>query len=78
MSILNNTQVVDRTEAINLIKPVPQLIGNLGLFKSAPVASNVIQFDYKEDTFNILSDKQRNTAGKNTMAAESYRLHSLP
>ena len=78
MSILNNTQVVDRTEAINLIKPVPQLIGSLGLFKPAPVATNVIQFDYKEDTFNILSDKQRNTTGKNTMATESYRLHSLP
>ena len=78
MSILNNTQVVDRTEAINLIKPVPQLIGSLGLFKPTPVATNVIQFDYKEDTFNILSDKQRNTTGKNAMATESYRLHSLP
>lgn len=78
MAILNNTQVVDRTEAINLINPVPQLIGSLGVFKAAPVATNVIQFDYKEETFNILSDKQRNTAGKNTMAAESYELHSLP
>ncbi len=78
MSILNNTQVVDRTDAINLIKPVPQLIGSLGLFQPKPVATNVIQFDYKEDTFNILSDKQRNTVGKNTMSNESYALHSLP
>ena len=78
MSILNNTQVVDRTDAINLIKPVPQLIGSLGLFQTKPVSTNVIQFDYKEDTFNILNDKQRNTTGKNTMASESYRLHSLP
>lgn len=78
MSILNNTQVVDRTDAINLIKPIPQLISSLGLFKAAPVATNVIQFDYKEDTFNILSDKQRNTAGKNTMSSEFYRMHSLP
>ena len=78
MSILNNTQVVDRTDAINLIKPVPQLIGSLGLFQTKPVSTNVIQFDYKEDTFNILSDKQRNTVGKNTMASEFYRLHSLP
>lgn len=78
MSILNNTQVVDRTDAINLIKPVPQLIGSLGLFQTKPVSTNVIQFDYKEDTFNILSDKQRNTAGKNTMSGESYRMHSLP
>ena len=78
MSILNNTQVVDRTDAINLIKPIPQLIGSLGLFQTKPVATNVIQFDYKEDTFNILSDKQRNTVGKNTMANDSYQLHSLP
>ena len=78
MSILNNTQVVDRTDAINLVKPVPQLISSLGLFKASPVATNVIQFDYKEDTFNILSDKQRNTAGKNTMSSEFYRMHSLP
>ena len=78
MSILNNTQVVDRTEAINLVKPIPQLISSLGLFKAAPVATNVIQFDYKEDTFNILSDKQRNTVGKNVMTPESYQLHSLP
>ena len=78
MSILNNTQVVDRTDAINLIKPIPQLIGSLGLFQTKPVATNVIQFDYKEDTFNILSDKQRNTVGKNTMASDSYALHSLP
>lgn len=78
MSILNNTQVVDRTDAISLIKPIPQLIGSLGLFQPKPVSTNVIQFDYKEDTFNILSDKQRNTTGKNTMASESYALHSLP
>lgn len=78
MSILNNSQVVDRTDAISLIKPVPQLIGSLGLFQPKPVSTNVIQFDYKEDTFNILSDKQRNTAGKNTMPSESYALHSLP
>ena len=78
MTILNNTQVVDRTDAINLVKPVPQLIGSLGLFQTKPVSTNVIQFDYKEDTFNILSDKQRNTTGKNAMASESYRLHSLP
>ena len=78
MSILNNTQVVDRTEAINFVKPVPALIGSLGLFKASPVGTNVIQFDVKENTFNILSDKQRNTAGKNTMPAQSFAIHTLP
>lgn len=78
MSILNNTQVVDRTEAINFVKPVPALIGSLGLFKASPVGTNVIQFDVKENTFNVLSDKQRNTAGKNVMPAQSFKIHTLP
>ena len=77
MSILNNTQVVDRTESISIIPETPQLIGSLGLFKAAPVGTNVIQFDYKQDVFNILSDKKRNTTGKNVMPEESFRIHSL-
>lgn len=78
MSILNNTQVVDRTEAISYVKPVPTLIGSLGLFKPANVGTNVIQFDVKDTTFNILSDKQRNTTGKNVMPAAPYAIHTLP
>jgi len=77
MSILNNTQVVDRTDSINIVPETPQLIGSLGLFKTAPVGTNVIQFDYKQDVFNILSDKKRNTTGKNVMPEESFRIHSL-
>ena len=77
MSILNNTQVVDRTEAINLVRPVPTLIGSLGLFKPQPVGTNIVQFDVRENAFNILSDKQRNTAGKNAMPAQSYQVHTL-
>lgn len=78
MATMNNTQVVDRTEAINLVKPAPTLIGSLGLFKPAPVGTNVIQFDVKENVFNILSDKQRNTAGKNTMPGATYTVKTLP
>lgn len=78
MSILNNTQVVDRTEAINLVRPVPSLIQSLGLFKASPVGTNVIQFDVKENVFNILSDKQRNTTGKNAMPGQSFSIHTLP
>ena len=77
MTILNNTQVVDRTEAISLVPEIPQLIGSLGFFRPTPVASNVITFDYREEVFNILSDKQRNTTGKNAMQAESFKVHSL-
>lgn len=77
MAILNNTQVVDQTDGINLVPEVPQLIGSLGLFKAAPVAANVITFDYKEEVFNILQDKVRNTTGKNAMPAESFKVHSL-
>jgi len=78
MAILNNTQVVDRTEAINLVTPTPTLIGSMGFFAAKPVASNVVQFDVKEDTFNILSDKQRNTTGKNAMPASPFAMHTLP
>lgn len=78
MSILNNTQVVDRTEAINYVKPVPTLIGSLGLFKPSNVGTNTIQFDVKDTVLNILSDKQRNTTGKNTMPANGYKVLTLP
>lgn len=78
MSILNNTQVVDRTEAISYVKPVPTLIGSLGLFKPANVGTNTIQFDVKDTVLNILSDKQRNTTGKNVMPAGGYKVLTLP
>ena len=78
MAIMNNTQVVDRTEAINLVVPTPTLIGSMGFFAAKPVASNVVTFDVKADTFNILSDKQRNTTGKNAMAANVFDAKYLP
>lgn len=77
MAILNNTQVTDRTEAINLVESVPQLIGSLGLFRQTPVGSNVIQFDVKQDVFSILNDKARNTTQKNVMDAQSFKVHTL-
>ena len=78
MTIINNTQVADRTEAINLVVPTPTLIGSMGFFAAKPVASNIVQFDVKADTFNILSDKQRNTTGKNVMAANVFDAKYLP
>lgn len=78
MAIMNNTQVVDRTEAINLVTPTPTLIGSMGFFAAKPVASNVVTFDVKADTFNILADKQRNTTGKNVMASNVFDAKYLP
>lgn len=78
MAILNNTQVVDRTEALNLVTPTPTLIGSMGFFAAKPVASNVVQFDVRNDVFNILSDKQRNTTGKNAMPANPFDVRTLP
>lgn len=78
MAILNNTQVVDRTEAINFVKPEPTLIGSLGLFKASPVGTNVIQFDVKDSVFNVLADKARNTTAKNAMQGEQFKIHTLP
>lgn len=77
MAILNNTQVVDRTEAINLVTPTPTLIGSMGFFAAKPVASNVVQFDVRNDVFNILTDKQRNTTGKNAMPANPFDVRTL-
>ena len=78
MTIINNTQVVDRTEAIALVTPTPTLIGSMGFFATKPVASNVVTFDVKADTFNILADKQRNTTGKNVMPSNVFDAKYLP
>ena len=78
MAIINNTQVVDRTEAIALVTPTPTLIGSMGFFNPKPVASNVVTFDVKADTFNILADKQRNTTGKNVMPPNVFDAKYLP
>lgn len=77
MTILNNTQVVDRTEAITKIPMKNNLINALGLFKSNGVGSDAITFDVREKAIVVLDDKMRNTDDKNGVDPSSYDIHTL-
>lgn len=77
MSILNNTQVVDRTAAINFIPFKPSLIGGLSLFREKTVGSDSITFDVKDNALFVLEDHLRNTDGKNALNPEEYDIHTL-
>lgn len=77
MAILNNTQVVDRTGAINLIKPAPKLIDSLGVYDKEFVGSDAVTFDVKADELKVLRDKVRNTFDKNGLDATEYDIHTM-
>lgn len=77
MAILNNTQVVDRTGAINLVKPAPKLIDALGIYDKEFVGSDAVTFDVKADELKVLADKVRNTDDKNGLNGTSYDIHTL-
>lgn len=77
MAILNNSQVVDRTAAINLVKPLPKLIESLGVYTKEFVGTDSVTFDVKERELKILGDKLRNTAKKNGLDPQDYDIHTL-
>lgn len=77
MAILNNTQVVDRTSAINIIPFKPSLIGALNLFRTETVGSDAITFDVKDNALHVLADHLRNTDGKNTLDPTQFDIHTL-
>lgn len=77
MTIVNNTQVVDRTTAINIIPFKPSLIGALSLFREKTVGTDSITFDVKDNALFVLEDHLRNTDGKNTLNPEDYDIHTL-
>ena len=77
MSIVNNTQVVDRTSAINIIPFKPSLIGALSLFREKTVGTDSITFDVKDNALFVLEDHLRNTDGKNALNPEEYDIHTL-
>lgn len=77
MAILNNTQVVDRTGAINLIKPAPKLIDSLGVYDKEFVGSDAVTFDVRADELKVLRDKVRNTFDKNGLDATEYDIHTM-
>lgn len=76
--LINNSQVVDQTAAIERIPFKPGLIGALGLYKTDVVRTDVVSFDVRENTLYILDDHLRNVAQKNSTEDEGYKLHTLP
>lgn len=78
MAILNNTQVVDRTQAIERIPFEQGLFGALGLYRTEQVRTDVITFDVKETSFAILDDHLRNVAQKNGSEDSPFAMHTLP
>lgn len=78
MAILNNTQVVDRTKAIERIPFEQGLIGALGLYRTEQVRTDTITFDVRETSFAILDDHLRNVAQKNGSEDTPFKMHTLP
>src|SRR5688500_16078121 len=75
--ILNNSQVVDQTTAIERIPFKPGLIGSLNLYKPDPVGTDAITFDVRENTLAVLDDHLRNVAQKNSTEDVPYDIHTL-
>ena len=78
MAILNNTQVVDRTSAIERIPFKNGLIGALDLYRVEQVRTDNITFDVRENTFAVLDDHLRNVAQKNSTEDAPFKMHTLP
>lgn len=75
--ILDNTQVVDQTRAIEKVETVPSLITSLGLFRDETVGSDAISFDVRDNSLFVLDDALRNTRTVNTMEDQQFNMHTL-
>lgn len=75
--IIDNSKVMDQTEAIERIPAKPGLIGQLGLFRAEPVATDAVTFDVRANSLAVLDDKLRNVDNKNAMAPQAYDIHTL-
>ena len=75
--ILNNTQVVDQTKAIERIPFKAGLIGALKLYREDVVRTDAVTFDVRENSLAVLDDYLRNVANKNGMEDASYDIHTL-
>lgn len=78
MAIINNSQYVDRTTAINAIPFKPNLISALGLFTEDTVNADSVTFDERENRLVVLDDHLRNVDAKNGIDPKSYKAHLLP
>lgn len=77
MAVFNNFEVVDQTQAINLIPRKPGLLGALGLFREETVSTDAVSFDVRENTVAILDDHLRNVAQKNSTEDAPFNIHTL-
>lgn len=75
--LINNTQVVDQTSAIERIPFKPGLISALGLYRNQIVGTDAVTFDVRENSLFVLDDHLRNVAQKNGMEAREYDIHTL-
>lgn len=78
MAIVNNSQYVDRTAAINRIPFKPNLLTALGLFAEDTVNSDSVTFDERDNRLLVLDDHLRNTDKKNGIDPSEYKPHLLP
>lgn len=77
MAIINNSQYMDRTSALEQVPFKPNLIGALGFFREQSVGSDAITFDVRENSLFVLEDHLRNTDGKNSLDASQYDIHTM-
>lgn len=75
--LINNSQVVDQTSAIERIPMVPGLIGALGLYRGEVVRTDAISFDVRANSLAILDDHLRNVAQKNSTEDAPFQLHTM-
>ena len=75
--IINNSQVVDQTKAIERIPFKNGLIGALGLYREETVRTDAVTFDVRENSLAVLDDYLRNVANKNGMEDAPYDIHTL-
>lgn len=77
MAIINNSQVVDQSQAIERIPHKPGLITALGLYRDVTVNTDAVTFDVRQNSLHILDDHLRNVAQKNAMEPRKYDIHTL-
>lgn len=77
MAIINNSQVVDQSQAIERIPNKPGLITALGLYRDVTVNTDAVTFDVRDNSLHILDDHLRNVAQKNAMEPRQYDIHTL-
>jgi hypothetical protein len=70
-SLTSAYEIVDWTLELNQLPNMYGLTQELGIFRSEPVAQNVVQFEANNQTLGLVTDQYRGT--RNTMSSEDQR-----